>query len=189
MTAVVSTPPVVVERPRRFPALVEAELDRRRMHLLERARGRVLDLDRPGPRAEIARASIERHVVPAYDSAVSVAQLVRFPDLAAALRGIDRLLALDGELLVVEPTSRPGLIPLFLDSLWAWTRWIGGFHVARDVTAALRSTTFVLDDIERFAMPTAVTSLRCAVEVHAVRVVVPQLTGSISLETAPEAAP
>ena len=109
VTAVVSTPPVVVERPRRFPALVEAELDRRRMHLLERARGRVLDLDRPEARAEIARASIERHVVPAYDSAVSVAQLVRFPDLAAALRGIDRLLALDGELLVVEPTlaARP----------------------------------------------------------------------------------
>ena len=155
------------------------------MHLLERAQGRVLDLDHADARAEIARASIERHVVPAYDSAVSVAQLVRFPDLVAALRGIDRLLAVDGELLVVEPTSRPGLLPLFLDSLWARTRWLDGLHVARDVTAALRSTTLVLDDIERFTMPTAVTSLRCAVEVHAVRVVVPKLIGSIPVEATP----
>lgn len=149
-----------------------------------RARGRVLDLDRPEARAEVARASVERHVVPAYDTAVSVAQLVRFPDLVAALRGIDRLVEPDGELFLVEPDGRPGLVALFLDSLWARSPWVSGFHVARDLTGSLRSTAFVLDDIERFAMPTAISSLRCAVEVHAVRVAVPEPAGSVPVEAA-----
>jgi hypothetical protein len=179
---VVSTVPVVVERPRRFPARVEAELQRRRLRLVGRARGRVLDLDRPEARAEVARASVERHVVPAYDTAVSVGQLVRFPDLGAALRGIDRLVEPDGELFVVEPDGRPGLTALFLDSLWARSPWVSGFHVARDLTGPLRSTAFVLDDIERFAMPTAVSSLRAGVEVHAVRLTVPEPVGSLPVE-------
>jgi hypothetical protein len=59
---------------------------------------------------------------------------------------------------------------------------VSGFHVGRDITGALRSTTFVLDDIERFSMPTAVSSLRAAVQVHAVRVVVPETSGSIPVE-------
>jgi hypothetical protein len=184
VTAVVSPLPVVVERPRRFPARVEAELRRRRLHLVGRARGRVLDLDRPDARAEVARASIERHVVPAYDTAVSVGQLIRFPDLVAALRGIDRLVVPDGELHLVEPDGRPGLLALLVDSFWARTPWVSGFHVARDITESLRTTTFVLDDIERFAMPTAVSSLRCAVEVHAVRVAVPEPNGSVPVEVA-----
>lgn len=179
MAAVVSTVPLVVERPRRFPARVEAELDRRRLSLLGRARGRILDLDRPEARAEVARASVERHVVPTYDTAVSVAQLVRFPDLAAALRGIDRLVEPDGELLVVEPDSRPGLVALFLDSFWARSPWVAGLHVGRDLTGALRPTSFVLDAIERFSMPTAVSSLRAAVEVRAVRVSVVRPEGRV----------
>ena len=179
MTAVVSTLPVVVERPRRFPGRVEAELRRRRLHLLGRAGGRVLDLDRPEARAEVARASAERHVVPAYDTAVSVGQLVRFPDLVAALRGIDRLVVPDGRLLLVEPDGRSGLTALVADTLWARTRWVAGFHVGRDITASVRSTTFSLDDIERFTMPTAVSSLRTAVEVHALRVAVPEPSGHL----------
>jgi hypothetical protein len=182
VTGVVSTLPLLVERPRRFPAPVEAELELRRMGLVDRARGRVLDLDRPDARAEVAHASTEQHVVPAYDTAVSVGQLVRFPDLVAALRGIDRLVGPDGELLVVEPDARPGLAALFVDSLWARTRWVAGFHVGRDLTGALRSTEFVVDSIERFTMPTVVSSLRCAVEVHAVRLPVPESRDSVPAE-------
>jgi hypothetical protein len=182
VTAVVSTLPVVVDRPRRFPARVEAELGRRRLHLLCRAGGRVLDLDRPEARGEIARASVERHVVPAYDTAVSVGQLVRFPDLVGALRGIDRLVVPDGRLLLVEPDGRTGLAALVVDTLWARTPWVSGFHLGRDVTASVRSTTFVLDDIERFIMPTAVSSLRVAVEVHAVRVTAAQPSGQLPVE-------
>lgn len=179
---VVSPVPVVVEAARRFPARVELELERRRRHLLGVAEGRLLDLDRPEHRAEVARASVERHVVPTYDTAVSVGQLVRYPDLVAALRGIDRLLTPEGRLVAVEPVGRPGLAALFLDSLWSRTRWTAGFHVGRDLTAALRSTTFTLAAIERFSMTTAVTALRHGVEVHAVRVAVPHQSGAVPVE-------
>jgi hypothetical protein len=179
---VVSPLPVVVAAARRFPARVELELERRRRRLLGLVEGRVLDLDRPEHRAEVARASVERHVVPTYDTAVSVGQLARYPDLLAALRGIDRLLTPEGRLVAVEPVGRPGLTSLFLDSMCARTRWIAGFHVGRDITAALRSTTFVLDAIERFSMPTAVTALRHGVEVHAVRVAVPHPSAAEPVE-------
>ena len=100
------------------------------------------------------------------------------------MRGIDRLVGPDGELLVVEPDCRPGLVALLVDSLWARTPWVSGFHVGRDLTGALRPTAFVLDDIERFAMPTAVPSLRCAVEVHAIRLAVSEPSGSVPMEAA-----
>ncbi|HEY6532194.1 MAG TPA: hypothetical protein VIY72_07815 [Acidimicrobiales bacterium] len=163
------SPPVVVNSPRRFPATVEAELDRRRADLRADLGGDVLDLDRPEARAEVARAAAGRPVERTYGVALSVGQLVRFPDLVAALRGIDRLVGPDGRLLLVEPTGRPGLVSLALQSIWARTPRTRGFHLGRDVTAAVRATTFTLDDIERFTMSTAVTSLRHAVEVHAVR--------------------
>jgi hypothetical protein len=179
---VVNALPVVVDAVRRFPAPVELELERRRRDLLGRVEGRVLDLDRPEHRAEVVRASVERHVVPAYDTAVSVGQLARFPDLVAALRAVDHLLTPEGRLLLVEPAGRPGLTALLLQSAWSRTRRVAGFHVGRDITAALRSTTFVLDVIERFSMPTAVTVLRHGVEVHATRVAVPLPSGSVPVE-------
>jgi SAM-dependent methyltransferase len=169
VTAVPSPLPVVVESSRRFPAAVEDELERRRIHLLAAAEGEVLDLDRPDARALVAGAAAGRRVEHTFSTALSVGQLVRFPDLAAAVRGIDRLVGPGGRLLIVEPVGRPGLVPLFLDSLWAAAPSIRGFHLARDVPAALRVTTFTLDDIERFTMPTPVTSLHHFVEVHAVR--------------------
>ena len=165
-----------MERARRFPASVEAELARRHHRRTARARGRVRDLDRPEARAEVARASVERHLVPAYDTAVSVGQLVRFPDLVAAMRGIDRLLVPDGELLLVEPDASPGLVSLFVDSFWALTPRLAGFHVGRDVTAAVRATTLVLDDVERFAVRTLVSPLRNLVGLRAARVVQPEPT-------------
>ena len=85
----------------------------------------------------------------------------------------------DGRLLLVEPDGRTGLTALVADTLWARTRWVAGFHVGRDITASVRSTTFSLDDIERFTMPTAVSSLRTAVEVHALRVAVPEPSGHL----------
>jgi len=169
VTAVVSAAPLVVERPRRFPARVEATYRRRRRRLEGRLHGRVLDLDRPEARAEVARASVERHVVPSHDTAVSVAQLVRFPDLLAALRALDRLVVPGGELVLVEPCAGPGLGQLVLDTLWAPSPWVSGFHVGRAITPALRCTSFVLHDIERFTMPTLVSPLRHGVEVHAAR--------------------
>jgi hypothetical protein len=182
VTAVVSKVPQVVERPRRFPAAVEIELERRRRLLLGQVTGRVLDLDLAEHRAEVARASVERHVVPAYDTALVVGQLVRFPDLGAALRGIDRLLSPEGRVLLVEPTGRPGLAAVLSASAWSATPRLRGFHVARDVTAAMRTTSFCLDDIERFSMPTVVSSLRHGVEIHAVRLSVPAEAPAVPVE-------
>jgi len=169
VTAVAQPVPVVVQSTRRFPAAVEGELERRRGELLSRAEGVVLDLDRPEARREVARAAAGLRVERAYDSAVSVAQLVRFPDLVAALRGIDRLVGPTGRLMLVEPAGRPGLVSVVLSSAWARTPWVKGFHLNRDITAAVRATTFSLDDIKRFTMSTPVLPLRDAVEVHAVR--------------------
>jgi len=175
--------PVVVESPRRFPTVVGHELRRRGTALRASTEGRVLDLDDPAARAEIARASAGARVVPAYDAALSVGQLVRFPDLVAAMRGIDRLLGPEGRLLLVEPTGRPGIAALLLDSVWARTPWVRGLHLGRDVPAALRGTTLLLDDLERFTMPTPVTSLRHGVEVHAARRPVPAIaTAAVARE-------
>ena len=46
-----------------------------------------------------------------------------------------------------------------------------GFHVGRDIAAALRTTHLVNDDIDRFTLPTAVVPLRHFVSVGARRVV------------------
>jgi hypothetical protein len=169
VTAVTQPVPVVIDSKRRFPAVVEGELERRRSELLSLAWGEVLDLDRPAARAEVARAAAGQRVESRYDSAVCVAQLLRFPDLVAALRGIDRLVGPTGRLLLVEPAGRPGPLAVVLDSVWARTPWVKGFHLGRDITAGVRATTFSIDDIERFTMSTSVMPLRHAVEVHAVR--------------------
>ena len=187
MTAVFLDSTLVVERTRRFPARVEAELARRRAHLVGRASGRVLDLDRPEARAEVAAvAAGGTEGVATYDTAVSVAQLLRFPDLVAALRAVDRLVAADGTFLLVEPTGRPGPAAVVLQTLGAGRGAVRGFHLGRDVTAALRSTGFLLDDIERFAMSTTHPGLRHAVEVHAVRA--PSTNAAPSSESASAAA-
>jgi hypothetical protein len=169
LAAVVSPVPVVVESPRRLPRVVEAELARRREALLATVDGEVLDLDDPDARQELARAAGGRSIGRTYDVVVAVAQLVRFPDLAAALRGLDRLVAPTGRLLLVEPTGRPGLASTLLVTAWSRSPWTVGLHLGRDVPAALRATTLLLDDLERFTMPTLVTPLRHAVAVHAVR--------------------
>ncbi len=43
-------------------------------------------------------------------------------------------------------------------------------HVGRDLPAAVRTTSLVLDDIERFTMPTPLIPLRQAVAVRACRI-------------------
>jgi hypothetical protein len=162
--------PVVVEERRRFPRRVDLELARRRAPLLEQASGRILDLDRADHRHEVARAIAGDRPTGHYDTAVSVAQLVRFPDLGAALRAIDRLLGPQGVLMAVEPVGRPGFVPLLVRSLLAAHPALRGMHVGRDLPAAVRTTSLVLDDIERFTMPTPLVPLREAVAVRACRI-------------------
>lgn len=164
---------VTVEGLRRFPKAVETELGRRHAQALAGSSGRVLDLSDPGARI-VLREAIDNGVAPGgsqWDIAISVAELIRFPDLTASLNAIDALLAPDGRLLAIEPVVRPGTLRVLGLAPWSATRSVRGFHVGRDIAAALRTTPLVNDDIERFTLPTAVVPLRHFVSVGARRVV------------------
>lgn len=162
----------IVEHDRRFPPAVEDLLSRRHALAMASASGRVLDLDDPGSRVLLAAAmehAPDRPIVASWDAVVSVAQLVRFPDLGAALRAIDRLLAPSGRLFVVEPVARPGALRMFALAPFVAVRPVRGFHIGRDLPAAIRTTTLVIDDIERFPVRTAVPGLRHFVAIEARR--------------------
>ena len=164
---------VIVDGERRFPKAVEAELARRHAEALSSANGRVLDLADPGARLTLRDVIDHGHERDAnqFDLVVSVAELIRFPDLAASLGAIDALLAPGGRLLAVEPVVRPGTVRVLGFAPWSATRSVRGFHVGRDLTAALRTTSLVNDDIDRFTMPTTVAPLRHFVSLGARRVV------------------
>lgn len=164
---------VIVEGQRRFPKAVEEELGRRRARALAASTGRVLDLSDPDAQI-VLREAIDSGVMSGgnqWDTVVSVAELIRFPDLTASLNAIDALLAPGGRLLAIEPVVRPGTLRVFGLAPWSITRSVRGFHVGRDLTAALRTTPLVNDDIDRFTLPTAVVPLRHFVSVGARRVV------------------
>lgn len=133
---------------------------------------RLLDLDDPAARSLLARAieSSAGHPVGGFDAVVSVAQLVRFPDLAAALVAVDRLLDPTGRLLAIEPVARPGTLRMVAATPFALARSTRGFHLGRDLPAAVRATSLVIDDIERFDLRTALPTLRHFVAIDARRV-------------------
>lgn len=174
----------IVERARRFPAAVEAALAARHAAALAGLAGpagpdgrRVLDLDEPASRALLATvieasassATAVGAPVGGFDVVLSIAQLVRFPDLAGALVAIDRLLAPEGRLVAVEPVARPGTAPMFVAAPFALARSTRGFHLGRDLPAAVRTTSLVIDDIERFTVRTALPTLRHFVAIDARR--------------------
>jgi len=149
---------------------VAAELALRRVHLLAEVAGAVLDLDLPRARAEVAAAGEHPPARSgAYDTVLSTAQLVGFPDLGAALRGIERLLAPEGELIIVEPVHHPGALATVYATMWSHHPAVAGLHVERDVCRTVRSVGFVVTTIERFSMPTSVWPLRRFVSARARR--------------------
>ena len=164
---------LIVEGERRFPAAVEDELQRRRAEALASVSGRVLDLSDPLDRI-VLRDAIDVGPDPQHDqwdAVVSIAELVRFPDLAAAIDAVDAILAPGGRFLALEPVTRPGTIRVLAQAPWSASRWVRGFHVGRDPMPALRATSLVNDDIDRFTMPTFVAPLRHFLSVGARRVV------------------
>lgn len=155
--------------PPRWPAVVRADLERRQLVLAGRCRGEVLDVGSPDGRDLLWRAvhdGLGDHAR-RFDTVVSVAGLVRFPDLVAAVTSLASLLAPDGELYACEPVGRPGAVGLLGSSLGALLPPVRGVHVARDLPAALRATDLTVTDIERFSMPTAVWTLRPFVQLRA----------------------
>lgn len=169
MTDVPTPATLVNDAPRRFGAVVEAELARRHVAALGRAEGRVLDLAEPTARAELAAAIDRRATGGRYDTVVSIGELVRFPDLAAALGAIDGLLAPDGRLLAVEPVAVPGTLALFVSAPFTALPALRGFQLGRDLPAALRTTPLVADDIERFTLRTQLRPVRHFIAITARR--------------------
>jgi hypothetical protein len=176
----VSGVPVTLLRPDlppRWPAVVRGELERRQQVLAGLARGRVLDVGSPSGRDLLVRTVRAAggpiddgpDAAGAYDTVVSVAGLVRFPDLVAALRGVERLLAPEGVLLLAEPVGRPGPVGLVVASAGSLLPPVRGAHLARDVPAAVRAAGFLMTDLERITMPTAVWPLRHLVQARALR--------------------
>lgn len=163
---------VIVEGAPRIPGAVLAELERRRGVLLDGFSGRVLDLSEPSAR-EIVRKVIDGEIAEVsadWDLVLSTAELIRFPDLPAALRAIDQLLAPRGRLVAIEPVVRPGTLRAIASAPWSSTKWVSGFHLGRDLVAAVRTTTLMNDDIDRFTLPTAVVPWRQFVSLGARRV-------------------
>ena len=144
----------------------------RRVHLLAGLESDVLDLSQPdGACRGALRAARGADVERRYDRILSVAELVRFPDLVQALTGIDRLLADDGELILVEPVHHPGPAATVLASVWAFHPAVAHVHVERDLGLAVRTVGLVVTDLERFTMPTAVWPLRLFVHARARRII------------------
>jgi hypothetical protein len=155
----------------RLPASVTAEIERRRAPILQAATGRVLDLDDPAGRAVLVAAlATPASVTEPYDTIVSTGALTTWPDLRAALVAIDRLLADDGELRLVEPVNHPGLWGLLVGSACAGLPAGRGRYLLRDVVATVRSVGLTAADIDRFTIRTGAWPLRRWVDVRAVRI-------------------
>ncbi len=156
---------------RPWPAAVARELDHRRQAVLGQAHGRVLDLDDPDSIPVVA-ASLDAPVDPQdrYDTIVSTAALVEWPDLFRVAGALVGLLADDGDLVAVEPVDHPGVAGLLSASAGTWWPPVRGRYLSRDVVGTLRSAGLTLADVDRFTVPTLVWPLRRWVQLRAVRI-------------------
>lgn len=162
---------LIVEGERRFPGAVARELERRRAEALATLSGRVLDLSDPLDRLTLRDVIDDGGVDSQWDAVISIAELIRFPDLTAAIQAIDAVLAPGGRMIAVEPVCRPGTARIVARAPWSSSPWTRGFHVGRDLMPALRLTTLVNDDIDRFTIRTLVAPYRHFLSIGARRVV------------------
>jgi hypothetical protein len=137
-------------------------LARRRQALVDSLDGRVLVLT--GPPAEWPADGPE-----VADHVVTVGWLAATGDLDAAIGDVLDRLAPDGWLHLVEPTSgRPALARAQRLSSPVVQRRTG-WHLGRDVPAALRAAGLVVTDVERFSMPVSSSVLQPWVQARARR--------------------
>ena len=155
-----------VDRARSWPPAVEARLAEARAAALAEHPG-ALDLSDPDARRLLAGAIDRAGSVAPITAVVTVGELVRFGDLPATCRAIRSLLAPDGVLIAVEPVSPPRMGATVLTAAWGATRTVRGFHLGRDLPAALRAAGFDLDDIDRWVVATRIAPLRNLVRVVA----------------------
>jgi len=167
----------------RFPEPVRTELAHRRAQILDRAEGRILDLDDPAAarrfvdagRTVLGGPSSPRAVDPpgTYDTVIATGVLAAFADLGAITAALVACLDAEGELLFVEPVGRPGW-PGIVRATAADLRhrrepW-HDLHLDRDVLAAVRLTGLVVCDADRGDLPDQPPSLRHWVSGRALRI-------------------
>ena len=96
-----------------------------------------------------------------YDVVVAVGALCATGDLDAAVATVRRVLVPGGTLHFVEHVGRVGALgALQRASDRVWPSLPLGCHVDHDVPAALRHGGFVVDDLDRWSLPSVVPLLR-----------------------------
>ena len=119
----------------------------------------------------LGRAELRRRRDALEGDVTSVGELCGADDLDAAVAELAASLSAGQRLALLDHVGRvgwAGRAQALADVLWS--RLDEGCHVDRDVPAALRRGGFVVTDLERFTMPTAVAVLRPWVQGTAVRV-------------------
>ena len=140
-----------------IPTELSAALAARRTALLERARGRVLDIGDSG------LAGAEGH----YDTIYSFVQTPGEPDLDAYAARIRELLAPDGMAYFLEPTIRTGPLGRALGFGGKMMRPMTGLYLDRDVPQAVRRAGLFITDLHRFEIASVAAPLRPFVEAWA----------------------
>lgn len=139
-----------------------------RRRLLDRARGRVLDLGGAASHRALwdARAADHDDVLvldggadpqllrlardgARFDTVVSVFQFAAAPDLAATIARVQQVLDAEGRILFLEPGRRTGLAGRSQRLLAPFLAVSTGWHVDRDVPMALRHAGLSVTDLER----------------------------------------
>ena len=95
------------------------------------------------------------------DAVVAVGALCAAADIDDAVASVRRVLAAGGLLHFVEHVGRVGALGAMQRAAGrVWSGVPQGCHVEHDVPAALRRGGFVVDDLDRFSLPSVVPLLR-----------------------------
>jgi hypothetical protein len=136
-----------------YAAPIIPVLQRRRAALVEALDGEVLVLTGPPPEWPSDPPAKADHIV-------TVGWLGGVDDLDASIGTLVERLAPDGWLHVIEPTSGPPALVRAQRLTATAGRVRTGWHLGRDLPAALRRCGLVVTDLERFSMPVSSTVLR-----------------------------
>ena len=168
-----------------LPPGVQMTVRARRRVLAQRAHGRVLDLggadshrslwNRPGvsdvvPLDWTAAGSIRDRLAgladagERFDTVFSVFRLIAVPEVDGLLHQVGRVLDDDGEVLFLEPSRRRAPARHARRVVVPGVAVATGWHVERDIPAALRRARLSVTDLERHRISTVHWWLRSIVE-------------------------
>jgi len=104
-----------------------------------------------------------------FDTIVSLIRTPLISDLDRFIGAVEKLLAPDGHLLLLEPVRRHGRLGRILKMSGSLTRVSGGLYLDRDIPAKLRESGLTVIDLDRFEVPTVSAPLRPFIEATARR--------------------